>query len=75
MSRFLEEQELTEALQAEFVCVAQTDEPMCLVVGESGVPYLLGDQPGKGKRVKGELWRLDDTTLLGLDEYEGRSCA
>ena len=43
------------------------------MVGESGVPYLLGDLPGQGKRVRGELWRLDDTTLLGLDEYEGTS--
>lgn len=60
--------------QAEFVCAAMTDLPIPLVVGESGVPYLLGDLPGQGKCVRGELWRLDDTTLLGLDEYEGTPC-
>lgn len=46
--------------------------PYPLVVGESGVPYLLGDLPGnKGKQIKGEIWKVDEETLKGLDEYEG----
>jgi gamma-glutamylaminecyclotransferase len=52
---------------------AKTLECFPLVVGQSGVPYLLGDLPGKGKCVVGEIWKVNDETLLGLDEYEGVS--
>lgn len=53
------------------VGVGSTAQRYPLVVGESGVPYLLGDMPGCGQCVQGELWRVDADTLEGLDEYEG----
>eukprot|EP00698_Gefionella_okellyi_P004160 TRINITY_DN13882_c0_g1_i1.p1 TRINITY_DN13882_c0_g1~~TRINITY_DN13882_c0_g1_i1.p1 ORF type:complete len:628 (+),score=112.34 TRINITY_DN13882_c0_g1_i1:40-1884(+) len=57
--------------QCEFVGAARSCERYALVVGESGVPYLLGDTAGQGHRIRGELWRVDAVSLLGLDEYEG----
>jgi len=64
--------------RSSFVTRAITEQPYPLVVGESGVPYLLGDAElvGKGQRILGEVWRIDDETLIGLDEYEGtrRTC-
>jgi len=56
-----------------FISKATTIEPYPLVFGESGVPYLLGDLPGKGKQIRGEVWAVDDVSLKGLDEYEGIS--
>lgn len=50
---------------------ATTQEPYPLVVGESGVPYLLGDTPGTGEGIVGELWRVSAEALEGLDEHEG----
>jgi gamma-glutamylcyclotransferase (GGCT)/AIG2-like uncharacterized protein YtfP len=57
---------------------ATTVDPMALVVGDSGVPYLLGDidsdyQPKSVHQIRGEVWRVDDVSLKGLDEYEGIS--
>jgi len=56
---------------ARFIGHGTTCELYPLVVGESGVPYLLGDMPGQEKSVCGELWWVDSDTLEGLDEYEG----
>jgi len=42
-----------------------------LVIGQSGVPYLLGDMRGQGHKILGEIWLVDEETLQGLDEYEG----
>jgi gamma-glutamylaminecyclotransferase len=52
---------------------AHTVDAHSLVVGESGVPYLLGNVSQGGKRITGEVWEVDDETLQGLDEYEGVS--
>ena len=54
-----------------FVSTARTSDAFPLVVGESGVPYLLGDLVGQGSPVVGELWSISQDTLAGLDEYEG----
>ncbi len=61
---------------------AITCERWPLVVGDSGVPYLLGDVKcgsdeksgaAAGEFVHGEVWRCDPVTLQNLDEYEGIS--
>ncbi len=39
----------------------------------AGVPYVLGDCRGSGKRIIGEVYEIDDETMLGLDQYEGIS--
>lgn len=58
---------------ANFEAGATTLERFPLVVGGCGVPYLLLDQRGEGKRVCGELWHVTRSALAGLDEYEGTS--
>ncbi|PRP85353.1 hypothetical protein PROFUN_07061 [Planoprotostelium fungivorum] len=57
---------------SKFVGKCTTVERLPLVIGTSGVPYLLGkvDTPD-AHPVVGELWEVDDDTLEGLDEYEG----
>lgn len=59
--------------RSRFISEATTVDPYPLVVGNSGVPYLLGDLPGKGKQIVGEIWSVDSETLQGLDDYEGIS--
>lgn len=54
-----------------FVGRAITHRQYPLVVGACGVPYLIGDMPGAGERIRGEVWLVDDDTLEGLDDYEG----
>ena len=51
---------------------------MALVLGESGVPYLLKPAEGAAAAdasqlhcVIGELWEVSSEALQGLDEYEG----
>jgi gamma-glutamylaminecyclotransferase len=56
--------------QAKFVSKSTTVDPLALVVGDSGVPYLLLNIQG-GKYVRGEIWSVNDESLKGLDEYEG----
>ena len=41
-----------------------------LLVGERHVPWLL-DSPGKGERVAGEVYEVDDDALAAMDELEG----
>jgi gamma-glutamylcyclotransferase (GGCT)/AIG2-like uncharacterized protein YtfP len=51
---------------------ATTSLPLPLIVGESGVPYLVANFPqGAGKRVRGELWRVTTSTIARIDAYEG----
>lgn len=44
-----------------------------LVIGQCGVPYLIYDPEvhDQGHQIYGELWEIDDETLMNLDEYEG----
>lgn len=55
--------------QSRKVCCAISNERYPLVVGQSCVPYLLGDLPDTGHQVVGEVWEVDDVTLQNLDEY------
>jgi gamma-glutamylcyclotransferase (GGCT)/AIG2-like uncharacterized protein YtfP len=62
--------------QCQLMGPAITSSSMALVVGDSGVPYLLGDigNDSEGTNaIRGEVWRVDDVSLQGLDEYEGIS--
>ena len=56
---------------AKFIGKAVTKEVYPLVVGDCNVPYLLGDLPGEGKNIIGELWKVDKISLAGMDDYEG----
>jgi len=56
--------------RARFVGAAETVDRFPLVVGASGVPYLLY-QPGRGETVVGELYEVDDESLQNMDSYEG----
>lgn len=51
-----------------FVTEATTKEKYPLVV--HGIPFL-NDVPGKGHRVSGEIWEVNDLTLFKLDQLEG----
>ena len=71
--------------RCKFIATAKTRTAHHLVVGESGVPYLLDDteyfkqinnhnqnfEEKIGKVIEGEIWQVDDIALSGLDEYEG----
>jgi gamma-glutamylcyclotransferase (GGCT)/AIG2-like uncharacterized protein YtfP len=58
--------------RARFLSAATTQARVPLCVGESGVPYVLGDRFGvDGHRIRGELFAVDATELAHLDEYEG----
>jgi gamma-glutamylcyclotransferase (GGCT)/AIG2-like uncharacterized protein YtfP len=52
-------------------------QPMALVLGESGVPYLLMPNEERAEAqshcIVGELWQVSSEALQGLDEYEGVS--
>lgn len=57
---------------AQFLGEATTTEPRPLVIGQCGVPYLLNlPQDKDAKPVCGELWRLSNEMLNGIDDYEG----
>lgn len=58
-----------------FVSKAETKEAMPLVVGDCGVPYVLGDQLADedAKCIVGELWTVGTSCLQNLDDYEGVS--
>jgi gamma-glutamylcyclotransferase (GGCT)/AIG2-like uncharacterized protein YtfP len=66
---------LAPRLGALFVSNAVTCDKYPLVIGDCGVPYLLGDEDlvGLGHQIVGQLWRVNDAALKGLDEYEGIS--
>ena len=60
---------LLQEREAKFVGNASTREPMRLVLGEYGIPYLM---KGEGNTaVPGELWEVDDAGLDALDVLEG----
>jgi hypothetical protein len=53
-------------------------QPMALVLGESGVPYLLRPSPSDSEAdvsklhlIAGELWEVSTEALQNLDDYEG----
>lgn len=48
----------------------RTDQPYPLVVMGS-LPFLLAPMDGKGFRVAGEVFEVDDRTLTNLDRLEG----
>lgn len=57
---------------ARFLGEATTVQAQSLVIGQCGVPYMINlDQDEEAKRVRGELWKLSDELLRGIDEYEG----
>ena len=59
---------LLQEREAKFVGNASTREPMRLVLGEYGIPYLM---KGEGNTaVPGELWEVDDAGLDALDVLE-----
>lgn len=64
---------LSPRLGATFLDVAVTEDLWLLVLGDSGVPYLLPGGDARGRRVRGELWSVSEATLRGLDDYEGVS--
>ncbi|XP_043091660.1 gamma-glutamylaminecyclotransferase C-like [Puntigrus tetrazona] len=56
--------------RAEFLARARTVEPYPLVIAtDENVPFLL-DAPGTGRRVCGEIYRVDQKMLEFLDEFE-----
>ena len=59
--------------RASLRCRATTRLPFPLVVGECGVPYLLGDRPSQGYPIRGEVYEVDAELLEGMDDYEGVS--
>jgi gamma-glutamylaminecyclotransferase len=54
--------------KATYIGDGVTDELYPMVVG--GIPYLI-DEPGKGHRVKVEVYQVDNAALLKLDGLEG----
>jgi gamma-glutamylcyclotransferase (GGCT)/AIG2-like uncharacterized protein YtfP len=66
---------LAERVGGKFLCTAQTREKIPLVVGDCGVPYLLGDLFGNpsASSIRGELYEISTTCLQNLDDYEGVS--
>jgi len=55
---------------AEFICEATTKEKYPMVKREEYFPYLLNEK-GVGHHIKGEVYRIDKTTLAILDILEG----
>ncbi|XP_052402963.1 gamma-glutamylaminecyclotransferase C-like [Carassius gibelio] len=56
--------------QAEFLAYARTVEPYPLVIAtKNNYPFLL-NLPGKGQRVHGEIYSVDQKMLDFLDEFE-----
>ncbi|XP_043091683.1 gamma-glutamylaminecyclotransferase C [Puntigrus tetrazona] len=56
--------------RAEFLARARTVEPYPLVIAtEHSIPFLL-DAPGTGRRVCGEIYRVDQKMLEFLDRFE-----
>lgn len=69
------EKYLSTRVGGEFVCAATTASAVPLVVGDCGVPYVLGSNPQEADpvahRVVGELWSVTPTCLGCMDDYEG----
>lgn len=57
--------------KAEFLASALTADKYPLVIaGQHNIPFLL-NIPGRGRRVHGEIYRVDDKMLRFLDDFEG----
>ncbi|KAL0492094.1 hypothetical protein AKO1_015865 [Acrasis kona] len=54
---------------ATFVGRATSVNKQALVVDDFGVPHLLNVKGGES--ISGEVWRVDEEVLSGLDDYEG----
>ena len=68
------EKYLSTRVGGSFVAAAITVSAVPLVVGDCGVPYVLGDletADPTAQRVVGELWRVSRTCLSCMDDYEG----
>ena len=52
-----------------FVTTCKTANPMKLVVGEFGIPYLLDEQDGDSVQVEGEIFEVD-TEKVRMDKNE-----
>jgi len=55
---------------AEFICEATTKEKYPMVKTKGHFPYLL-NKKGVGHNIQGEVYRINDTTLMMLDILEG----
>ncbi|XP_049426347.1 gamma-glutamylaminecyclotransferase B-like [Epinephelus fuscoguttatus] len=56
--------------KAEFLASARTTQKYPLVVaGKYNIPFLL-NIPGQGRRVRGEIYKVDDKMLKFLDDFE-----
>lgn len=66
---------LSSRVGGSFVGTAASREKLSLVVGECGVPYVLGDitDDPSAEYIKGELWWVTPECLKNLDAYEGIS--
>jgi gamma-glutamylcyclotransferase (GGCT)/AIG2-like uncharacterized protein YtfP len=57
--------------ECEFVGAGITMDRIALVVGDSGVPYCLVSGNGSEKRIVGEVYRVSEEELEGMDANEG----
>ena len=62
---------LLREMDAKFLGEALTREPMRMVLGEYGIPYLMRGESDRSAVVPGELWEVDDEGLDALDVLEG----
>lgn len=63
-------EELISKGNAVYLGVARTEKQYPLVCGPFQVPFLVY-KPGRGRYVKGELYRVNDAALAALDVLEG----
>ncbi len=54
-----------------YQCIGKSIEPYPLVIANQFYSPVLLDEVGVGKQVTGELYRVDNPTLVALDEIEG----
>ena len=60
--------------ESKFISNAKTVDLFALVMGDSGVPYLLLETPSakqQPQHIVGELFAVNAATLKSLDDYEG----
>ena len=62
---------LLREMDAKFLGEALTREPMRMVLGEYGIPYLMRGEADGSAVVPGELWEVGDEGLDALDVLEG----
>ncbi|XP_062098905.1 putative gamma-glutamylcyclotransferase At3g02910 [Humulus lupulus] len=64
-------QDLISHKDAVYVGDFVTHQPIPLVIGPHGIPYIINDLPGSGHRIKGELYAVTGPGLARLDDLEG----